>query len=35
MDLGLTLHPSDGGVPLGCFRDCILRIDGDMARLRY
>jgi len=35
MALGPTLHPSDGGAPLGCFRDGILRIDGDMARLRY
>lgn len=34
MALGLTLHPSDGGAPMGCFRDCILRVDGDMARLR-
>jgi hypothetical protein len=32
--LGLTLHPSDGGTPLICFRDCILRIYGDRARLR-
>jgi hypothetical protein len=35
MDLGLTLHPSDGGAPLTCFKDCILRIYGDTARLRY
>ncbi|WP_043679843.1 hypothetical protein [Streptomyces xylophagus] len=35
MDLGLTLHPSDGGTPLACFRDAILRIYGDTARLRY
>lgn len=35
MDLGLTLHPSDGGAPLTCFSDCILRIYGDTARLRY
>lgn len=34
MDLGLTLHPSDGSPPLNCFRDCILRIYGDRARLR-
>jgi hypothetical protein len=34
MALGLTLHPSDGGAPLTCFRDCILRIYGDRARLR-
>ncbi|WP_330303308.1 MULTISPECIES: hypothetical protein [unclassified Streptomyces] len=35
MDLELTLHPSDGGAPLGCFRDCILRIYGNTARLRH
>lgn len=35
MDLGLTLHPSDGGAPLTCFSDCILRIYGGTARLRY
>ncbi|MEU4083742.1 hypothetical protein [Streptomyces aureus] len=35
MDLGLTLHPSDGGSPLTCFKGCILRIYGDRARLRY
>ncbi|MFJ8107096.1 hypothetical protein [Streptomyces sp. NPDC096132] len=34
MDLGLTLHPSDGSAPLGLFKDCILRIYGDTARLR-
>jgi hypothetical protein len=34
MDLGLTLHPSDGSAPLGLFRGCILRIYGDTARLR-
>lgn len=34
MDLGLTLQPSDGGPPLGLFRECILRIYGDTAHLR-
>ena len=34
MDLGLTLHPSDGSPPLYCFTDCILRVYGDRARLR-
>jgi hypothetical protein len=34
MDLGLTLHPSDGSPCLGLFRDCILRISGDAAHLR-
>ncbi|WP_030177134.1 hypothetical protein [Streptomyces sp. NRRL S-813] len=34
MDLVLTLHPSDGSPPLACFKDCILRIYGDTARLR-
>ncbi|MGW1065922.1 hypothetical protein ACWD4F_15575 [Streptomyces aureus] len=35
MDLGLTLHPSDGGSPLTCLKGCILRSYGDRARLRY
>ncbi|MER6287210.1 hypothetical protein [Streptomyces sviceus] len=34
MDLGLTLHPMDGSPPLDLFRDCILRVYGDTARLR-
>jgi hypothetical protein len=34
MALELTLHRSDGGAPLTCFRGCILRIYGGRARLR-
>ena len=35
MDLGLTLVPADGGPPMALFKECILRIDGDSARLRH
>ncbi len=34
-DLELTLTPADGGQPLWVFKDCMLRIDGSKARLRY
>ncbi|WP_232246663.1 hypothetical protein [Kitasatospora mediocidica] len=35
-DLELTLVPTGGQQPsLGVFRNCVLRIDGDTARLRY
>ncbi|WP_435207040.1 hypothetical protein, partial [Streptomyces sp. bgisy104] len=35
-DLGLTLAPVDGQqTPLRLFKDCMVRIDGAEARLRY
>ncbi|MEV0094071.1 hypothetical protein [Streptomyces sp. NPDC050738] len=33
--LDLTLAPMDGSTPMRCFKDCIVRIYGDVARLRY
>jgi hypothetical protein len=35
MDLGLTLVSDDGGQHMALFKECIVRIDGDTARLRY
>ncbi|MGH4035188.1 hypothetical protein ACQB60_40440 [Actinomycetota bacterium Odt1-20B] len=35
MDLGLTLVPADGGLPMRLFKECIVWINGDSARLRY
>ncbi|MEU2718049.1 hypothetical protein [Streptomyces sp. NPDC007205] len=34
MDLGLTLVAEDEGRPMALFRECIVRIDGDTARVR-
>ncbi|MFF5252572.1 hypothetical protein ACFY4K_11050 [Streptomyces leeuwenhoekii] len=34
-DLGLMLAPVDGQPPLQLFKDCIVRINGSEARLRY
>ncbi|WP_224058305.1 hypothetical protein [Streptomyces kanamyceticus] len=34
MDLGLTLVPEDEGQPMALFKECIVRIDGDIARVR-
>ncbi|MEU4497554.1 hypothetical protein AB0F96_29965 [Streptomyces sp. NPDC023998] len=35
MDLGLTLVPDDDSQLMALFKECIVRIDGDTARLRY
>jgi hypothetical protein len=35
MDLGLTLVPDDESQPMALFKECIVRIDGGIARLRY
>ncbi|MEV0095134.1 hypothetical protein [Streptomyces sp. NPDC050738] len=34
LGLDLSLAPEDGGPPMALFKDCILRIYGDTARLR-
>ena len=34
MDLGLTLVAEDEGRPMALFKECIVRIDGDTARVR-
>ncbi|CAM5717974.1 hypothetical protein AQJ54_19275 [Streptomyces griseorubiginosus] len=35
MDLGLTLVPEDRGASLALFQECIVRIEGDTARVRW
>lgn len=35
MDLGLRLVPTDDSPSMALFTECILRIDGHTARLRY
>ncbi len=35
MDLGLTLVADDDGQQMALFKGCIVRIDGDTARLRH
>ncbi|MFF7050009.1 hypothetical protein ACFY94_16790 [Streptomyces griseorubiginosus] len=34
MDLGLALVPEDEGRPMALFKECIVRIYGDTARVR-
>jgi len=34
IDLGLTLVPEDGGEPIALFKECIVRIEDDTARVR-
>ena len=35
MDLGLTLVPQNRGESLVLFKECIVRIEGDTARVRW
>lgn len=34
MDLGLTLIAEDEGRSMALFKECVVRVDGDTARVR-